>query len=290
MREGTCSRAPRPSEGQCHGKVPRVGVVRPNRRKFRHGRKASTGAGCRKAAKDRPVAMVTGGAGFLGSHVCDRLMAEGAHVICVDNLMTGRRANVGQAVRNWLFLATAVMLLWGSMIKEASSQVIKTPDFGVYDPDHQFGSNANIAIEHTFVTWTDPDASKEIQRAYEYAKARNRWLMLTIEPWFSPGRQSENLLADTLAGTFKEKYGRVEHFKLPVMITELGVDRDDERKRAHLSELLSSLGKYPLLRAVFYFNAHDTVGAWPVDYRPDWHLNDEADAFTKTDDKQRDAR
>jgi UDP-glucuronate decarboxylase len=38
--------------------------------------------------------MVTGGAGFLGSHVCDRLIAEGAHVICVDNLMTGRRSNV----------------------------------------------------------------------------------------------------------------------------------------------------------------------------------------------------
>jgi UDP-glucuronate decarboxylase len=40
------------------------------------------------------MAMVTGGAGFLGSHVCDRLIAEGANVICVDNLMTGRRANV----------------------------------------------------------------------------------------------------------------------------------------------------------------------------------------------------
>ena len=41
-----------------------------------------------------PVVMVTGGAGFLGSHVCDRLIAEGAHVVCVDNLMTGRRSNV----------------------------------------------------------------------------------------------------------------------------------------------------------------------------------------------------
>jgi UDP-glucuronate decarboxylase len=38
--------------------------------------------------------MVTGGAGFLGSHVCERLIAEGAHVVCVDNLMAGRRANV----------------------------------------------------------------------------------------------------------------------------------------------------------------------------------------------------
>lgn len=38
--------------------------------------------------------MVTGGAGFLGSHVCDRLVSQGGHVICVDNFMTGRRANI----------------------------------------------------------------------------------------------------------------------------------------------------------------------------------------------------
>jgi len=38
--------------------------------------------------------LVTGGAGFLGSHLCDRLMAEGADVLCVDNFYTGRRANV----------------------------------------------------------------------------------------------------------------------------------------------------------------------------------------------------
>lgn len=42
----------------------------------------------------RPTAIVTGGAGFLGSYVCERLVDEGIQVICVDNLMTGRRANV----------------------------------------------------------------------------------------------------------------------------------------------------------------------------------------------------
>jgi dTDP-glucose 4,6-dehydratase len=39
-------------------------------------------------------AVVTGGAGFLGSHICDRLLAEGAAVICVDSLLTGDRGNV----------------------------------------------------------------------------------------------------------------------------------------------------------------------------------------------------
>ncbi len=39
--------------------------------------------------------VVTGGAGFLGSHLVDRFLADGAEVIAVDNLITGRRSNVG---------------------------------------------------------------------------------------------------------------------------------------------------------------------------------------------------
>jgi dTDP-glucose 4,6-dehydratase len=39
-------------------------------------------------------AVVTGGAGFLGSHLCDALLAEGWSVVAVDNLLTGRRANL----------------------------------------------------------------------------------------------------------------------------------------------------------------------------------------------------
>jgi dTDP-glucose 4,6-dehydratase len=38
--------------------------------------------------------LVTGGAGFLGSHLCERLVAEGCEVICLDNLLTGRMENV----------------------------------------------------------------------------------------------------------------------------------------------------------------------------------------------------
>ena len=38
--------------------------------------------------------LVTGGSGFLGSHLCDRLIAEGHEVLCVDNFFTGARANI----------------------------------------------------------------------------------------------------------------------------------------------------------------------------------------------------
>lgn len=42
----------------------------------------------------KPTAVVTGGAGFLGSHLCDRLIAEGFKVQCVDNLITGNLENI----------------------------------------------------------------------------------------------------------------------------------------------------------------------------------------------------
>jgi UDP-glucuronate decarboxylase len=43
---------------------------------------------------DRKRILVTGGAGFLGSHLCERLLKDGAEVICVDNYFTGRRDNI----------------------------------------------------------------------------------------------------------------------------------------------------------------------------------------------------
>lgn len=39
--------------------------------------------------------MITGGCGFLGSHLCDRLLAQGHEVLCVDNCFTGTKRNVG---------------------------------------------------------------------------------------------------------------------------------------------------------------------------------------------------
>ena len=44
--------------------------------------------------------LVTGGAGFVGSHLCDRLLASGAEVLCVDNYYTGSRLNVAQNLSN----------------------------------------------------------------------------------------------------------------------------------------------------------------------------------------------
>ena len=47
--------------------------------------------------------LVTGGAGFLGSHLCERLVAVGHDVLCVDNFFTGTKDNVAHLLGNSRF-------------------------------------------------------------------------------------------------------------------------------------------------------------------------------------------
>ena len=52
---------------------------------------------------ERKRVMVTGGAGFLGSHLCERLLEHGHEVLCVDNFFTGRKANIAHLFDNPYF-------------------------------------------------------------------------------------------------------------------------------------------------------------------------------------------
>ncbi len=55
------------------------------------------------AAMKQKRVLVTGGAGFLGSHLCERVLAAGHHVVCLDNLFTGRRGNIEHLLGNRRF-------------------------------------------------------------------------------------------------------------------------------------------------------------------------------------------
>ena len=62
------------------------------RRASSRGRRTSSGS-------QPPRILVAGGAGFLGSHLCDRLLGDGAQVVCVDSLLTGSLGNLEGAMR-----------------------------------------------------------------------------------------------------------------------------------------------------------------------------------------------
>ncbi|ABW67086.1 UDP-glucuronic acid decarboxylase family protein [Desulfosudis oleivorans] len=49
---------------------------------------------------DKKRVLVTGGAGFLGSHLCERLLADGCEVVCLDNFFTGRKRNIAHLLAN----------------------------------------------------------------------------------------------------------------------------------------------------------------------------------------------
>ncbi len=74
--------------------------------------------------------LVTGGAGFLGSHLCDALLAEGHSVVCVDNLLTGRARNLEHLQKETRF-------------EFQQADVCKPFDFGKVDYVFHFASPAS---------------------------------------------------------------------------------------------------------------------------------------------------
>jgi endoglucanase len=74
-------------------------------------------------------------------------------------------------------------------------------NYGVYDPDQRFSKAKGVAVEHIFVSWLSSEVSDAISSSLEYAKERNRWLMITIEPSAVEGRRSQ-LLDDVVGGAY----------------------------------------------------------------------------------------
>lgn len=59
---------------------------------------AESGAKVKAKAKKKQRALVTGGAGFVGSRLCERLLSEGYRVVCMDNLRTGSLENIAHLI------------------------------------------------------------------------------------------------------------------------------------------------------------------------------------------------
>ena len=86
----------------------------------------------------RPRSLVTGGAGFLGSHLCDRLIAEGHEVICLDSLLTGSLENMQHLIGNPRFTfvradATQPMELGQALSSTEGSPARDNPSGGTLD-------------------------------------------------------------------------------------------------------------------------------------------------------------
>ena len=70
--------------------------------------------------------LVTGGAGFLGSHLCEELLARGNRVICVDNLETGSLANIAH-IRDSEFVHLNLDIIDPYFVEEPSTSSTTSP-------------------------------------------------------------------------------------------------------------------------------------------------------------------
>ena len=82
--------------------------------------------------------LVTGGAGFIGSHLCDRLLADSHEVLCVDNFFTGTKDNIIHLVENPYFELLRVTWIFPLRTKGANRTelvVVLTPKVMSSDQD-----------------------------------------------------------------------------------------------------------------------------------------------------------
>lgn len=110
------------------------------------------------------TALVTGGAGFLGSHLCERLLADGLRVVAVDNLYTGARRNVAHLAENPDFV------LIEADVCELKSDAQMFNDFGPFDEIYNLACPASPVHYQARPTFTTMTSIKGVMLCLELAK------------------------------------------------------------------------------------------------------------------------
>src|SRR3990172_10853517 len=80
--------------------------------------------------------LVTGGAGFIGSHLCERLLARGDEVLCVDNFFTSRRQNILHLRGNPMFEFLRHDITWPLYVEVDEIYNLACPASPVHYPFH----------------------------------------------------------------------------------------------------------------------------------------------------------
>ncbi|KAJ54947.1 NAD-dependent dehydratase [Actibacterium mucosum KCTC 23349] len=105
----------------------------------------------RRAETRQKTVLITGGAGFLGSHLCQRLLAEGAKILCVDNLLSGRVTNISALMQHpdfsfWEHDVVDPLHIDGPLDEIYNMACAASPPRYQADPIHTFKTSALGAI------------------------------------------------------------------------------------------------------------------------------------------------
>ena len=108
--------------------------------------------------------LVTGGAGFLGSHLCERLLAEGGDVLCADNFFTGTRKNIEQKAEIDDTRASLSYKLKRTL-QMCARKVLTTGPFVTTDPHICRSSKSLSAATSSICAHRTPSMPRRISRA-----------------------------------------------------------------------------------------------------------------------------
>jgi beta-mannanase len=84
-----------------------------------------------------------------------------------------------------------------------------TVNFGAYDPGGRMAENSFIAIDHYFVDWNDSKFIDKLHAKFLETDRRNRWTMLTVEPWSRHGDTGENILEIIKDGEYDRQINQI---------------------------------------------------------------------------------
>ncbi len=160
-------------------------------------------------------ALVTGGAGFLGSHLCRRLLADGYEVTAVDNLFTGTKANISDLMDNSRFnfvFHDIIRPFWGQFdeiynlacpaspvhYQHNPVETMKTSVFGMMNMlELAMKTKAKILHASTSEVYGDPLVHPQVEKYWGNVNT------IGIRSCYDEGKRC----AETLAADFRREYG-----------------------------------------------------------------------------------
>jgi beta-mannanase len=82
-------------------------------------------------------------------------------------------------------------------------------NFGVYDPNSRMEKNIFIALDHYFLNWNDIEFISNLKSFFIESQNKNRWIMLTVEPWHDHKFTDKNLMKDIYEGKYDHNIKRI---------------------------------------------------------------------------------
>lgn len=176
-----------------------------------------------------PVAIVAGGAGFIGSHVCERLLQKRVKVICIDNWQTGVRENIKHLMEDENFY-----LLEQDVAKGISKTILKV-DYVL----HLAGLEAYLNGEDVSVETLEVN-SAGTKKLLDLAKEKNaRFLLASTIDVYSASMEAENI--QKYFGGSRIEEGEFSHHEAKrfaeVLVSEYGQKRSTDVRIVRLGDV-----------------------------------------------------